>query len=51
MLADVSELADRVAILVNGKLAAVESVVELRTDLERGGTSIEEIYLKYAEAI
>jgi ABC-type multidrug transport system ATPase subunit len=51
MLADVAELADRVAILVNGKLAAIESVGNLRSDLELGGQTIEEVYLRYAESV
>ena len=50
MLADVAELADRVAILVDGKLAAIEPVADLRSDLERGGQAIEEVYLRYAES-
>ena len=51
MLSDVAELADRVAILVDGKLAAIEPVADLWSDLERGGQAIEEIYLKYADNV
>jgi ABC-type multidrug transport system ATPase subunit len=50
LLADVEELADRVAILVDGKLVTVESAAELRTELEHGGRSLEEVYLQYAES-
>ena len=51
MLADVEELADRVAILVNGKLVAVESVVELRSEFEGDACTLEDIYLRYAESV
>ena len=51
MLADVEELADRVAILVNGKLVAVESVVELRSEFEGDARTLEDIYLRYAESV
>jgi ABC-type multidrug transport system ATPase subunit len=51
MLADVDELADRVAILVGGKLVAVEAVGDLRAELEAGGCTLEEIYLRYAENV
>ena len=37
MLADVEELADRVAILVEGKLVGLESIQSLRRDLEMAG--------------
>lgn len=50
VLADVEELADRVAVLVDGKLAAVESVETLRTDLKQTGRTLEDVYLSYAEA-
>lgn len=51
MLSDVSELADRVAVLLNGKLATIESIADLRTNLESDFRSIEELYLKYADGI
>lgn len=51
MLADVAELADRVAILVDGKLVAVESVNELRSDLDLEGRTLDEVYLSYAEGV
>jgi ABC-2 type transport system ATP-binding protein len=37
VLADVEQLADRVAIMVDGKLVALESVSNLREDLSRSG--------------
>lgn len=50
MLADVEELADRVAILVDGRLVAVETIENLRSEVaDRNGT-LEEVYLHYAEA-
>jgi ABC-type multidrug transport system ATPase subunit len=51
VLADVEELADRVAILVDGKLVAVESVDALRSELAGGGRTLEEVYLQYAESL
>jgi ABC-type multidrug transport system ATPase subunit len=51
MLAEVDELADRVAILVNGKLVMVESVDSLRRELQSDGKTLEDIYLRYAEAV
>ena len=48
VLADAEELADRVAILVGGRLAALETVDALRGRLARNA-SIEEVYLKYVE--
>lgn len=51
LLADVEALADRVAILVNGKLVAAEPVNKLKGELAASGSTIEEIYLQYAEAI
>jgi hypothetical protein len=35
---------------VDGKLVTVESAAELRTELEHGGRSLEEVYLQYAES-
>jgi ABC-type multidrug transport system ATPase subunit len=49
MLADVGELADRVAILVDGRLVAIETVEKLRHELSDQGRTLEEIYLHYAE--
>ncbi len=46
MLSDVEALADRVAILVGGRLAAIEPIDMLRRKLARR-MSIEEVYLKY----
>jgi len=51
LLADVDALADRVAILVNGRLVAAESIDRLRSELAASGATIEDIYLKYAEAV
>jgi Cu-processing system ATP-binding protein len=48
MLADVVELADRVAVLVGGKLVALEPADELR-EVSRGERTLEDIYLSYAE--
>jgi ABC-type multidrug transport system ATPase subunit len=49
MLTDVIELADRVVILVGGKLVAVEQIAELKKELDRTGRTLEDIYLDYAE--
>lgn len=49
VLADVEALADRIAIMVGGKLVALESINELRRRTEGGARSMEEIYLEYAE--
>ena len=46
VLSDVEALADRVAILVGGRLAAIEDVDSLRRRLSRR-LSLEEVYLKY----
>lgn len=51
MLTDVEELADRVAILVNGKLVTVESVAELRSEFDGDARTLEDIYLRYAESV
>jgi len=51
LLADVDALADRVAILVNGRLVAAESIDRLKSELAASGSTIEDIYLKYAEAV
>jgi len=45
LLADVETLADRVAILVEGKLVALRSATELKTELEN--SSLEDVYIKY----
>ena len=50
LLADVEELADRVAILFDGKLIAFDSISLLRSQLEKSGHSLEDIYLHYAES-
>jgi Cu-processing system ATP-binding protein len=44
MLEDVQQLADRVAILVNGKLVALQSIEELRR--EAGELTLEQIYIR-----
>ena len=49
MLTDVIELADRVAVLVSGKLVAIERVAELKKELDRTGRTLEDVYLDYAE--
>ena len=46
LLAEAEQLADRVAIFVGGKLAALESIEALRTTFMRKGT-IEDVYLHY----
>lgn len=46
VLSDVEALADRVAVLVGGRLVAIESIDTLRRKLARG-LSLEEVYLKY----
>jgi ABC-type multidrug transport system ATPase subunit len=48
VLADVEQLADRTAILVGGRLAAVESIAALRESLMRGGRM--RVVLQQAEA-
>ena len=48
VLSDVEALADRVAILVGGRLAAIEQIDVLRRKLARR-LSIEEVYLKYVQ--
>ncbi len=50
MLADVEALADRVAILVDGKLVALESVEAIRQRTKDRNETIEEVYLDYAKA-
>lgn len=49
VLADVEMLADRVAILVDGKLAALESIENLRQRTGERKESLEEVYLDYAK--
>ncbi len=46
LLAEAEQLADRVAIFVSGKLAALESIENLRTTFLKQGT-IEDLYLHY----
>lgn len=46
LLAEAEQLADRVAIFVSGKLAALESIDDLRTTFLKEGT-IEDLYLHY----
>ena len=48
LLAEAEQLADRVAIFVSGKLAALESIDNLRTTFLKEGT-IEDLYLHYVE--
>ncbi|MGD9563049.1 MAG: heme ABC exporter ATP-binding protein CcmA [Pyrinomonadaceae bacterium] len=49
VLADVEALADRVAILVDGKLVALESTDELKNRIKDHEQTLEEVYLDYAE--
>ncbi len=49
VLADVEELADRVAILVEGKMVALESIENLRRRIKHRTRTLEEIYLDYAK--
>jgi ABC-type multidrug transport system ATPase subunit len=49
VLADVEEVADRVAIMVGGRLVAVERIEDLRAEM-KGEKNLEEVYLRYAEA-
>ena len=51
MLADVEELADRVGIMVDGRLVAVESIDDLRKEIDGRRQTLEEVYLKYAEGV
>ena len=50
LLADVEALADRVAILVDGRLVAVETSGDLRRKTEDRSQTLEEVYLEYAKA-
>lgn len=50
VLADVEILADRVAILVDGRLVALESIEELRRKTKADQQTLEEVYLDYARA-
>lgn len=49
VLADVEMLADRVAVLVDGKLTALVTIEELRLRIADRRQSLEEIYLDYAK--
>lgn len=49
VLADVEMLADRVAVLVDGKLTALVTREELRQQIADNRRSLEEIYLDYAK--
>ncbi|HQZ83990.1 MAG TPA: ABC transporter ATP-binding protein [Pyrinomonadaceae bacterium] len=49
VLADVEMLADRVAVLVDGKLTALVTIEELRLRIDDKRLSLEEIYLDYAK--
>lgn len=49
VLADVEMLADRVAVLVDGKLTALVPIEELRMRIADKRQSLEEIYLDYAK--
>jgi Cu-processing system ATP-binding protein len=49
VLADVEALADRVAILVEGKLVALESIENLRRRTKDHNQTLEETYLDYAK--
>lgn len=49
VLADVEALADRVAILVDGKLIALESIEGLRQRTKDNKQTLEEVYLDYAK--
>lgn len=51
LLADVEELADRVGIMVDGRLVAVESIDDLRRVIDGRRQTLEEVYLKYAEGV
>jgi ABC-type multidrug transport system ATPase subunit len=48
VLADVEILADRVAILVDGRLRAVEAIEDLRQKTRDRDQTLEEVYLDYA---
>jgi len=50
VLADVEMLADRVAVLVDGKLTALVTIEELRLRIADKRQSLEEIYLDYAKS-
>lgn len=51
VLADVEALADRVAILVDGRLIALETIEKLRERTKANNQTLEEIYLDYAKTI
>ena len=50
LLSDVEELADRIGIIVDGRLVAVETIQDLRTEVDGRSKSLEEVYLHYAES-
>ncbi len=50
LLAEAEQLADRVAIFVSGKLAALESIENLRSTFLKQGT-IEDLYLHYVGSV
>ncbi|MBX3290905.1 MAG: ABC transporter ATP-binding protein [Acidobacteria bacterium] len=50
VLADVDMLADRVAVLVDGKLVALETIEALRQKTRDRHQTLEEVYLDYAKA-
>jgi Cu-processing system ATP-binding protein len=49
VLADVEILADRVAVMVNGRMVALETIEELRQKTRDRDQTLEEIYLDYAK--
>ncbi len=51
VLADVEMLADRVAIMVDGKLTALESIQDLRERTGKSNETLEEVYLDYAKGV
>lgn len=50
VLTDVEVLADRVAVMVNGKMIALESIEDLKQRTRDRDQTLEEIYLEYAQA-
>lgn len=49
VLADIEEIADRVAIMVDGRLVAIETIEKLRSEVADRHRTLEEVYLHYAE--